>query len=271
MATRKSAPAKRHRGTTAEVYRSVLYCGLMCASLVKRRAKMSEFMFYIELFAEQMLLGSSKEPLTIQPVQVARHLQAMADQDLVAIEKRETHTYYTIAASGFHHMLHQLILDPRRLPLEDSLFLAHVFNSYSPQLLRLVPDLSADERPAMQALLQPGMILVHQLTHYDQTIGKILRRQADYQRVITYVAQASGAPLDELIQHLPLGPSIRQSYKSTLREAMSALPDDLKAWELRSGFSSRLNGFYSPYLEGLQSERRILASRLAGIQAALSV
>ena len=267
MSHRKRSPSKTHRGTITNIYQSIIYCGLICASLARRRAKMNVFCFYIDLFADQMLLGSGKEPLEFQPVQVMRVLDGMAAEALVAVEKRETHTYYTMKPKGFLFLMHELIHHPRRLPLEDVLYVAHILDSYRPQLLALLPELDPAAQQTLAQLAAPGLILQNQIELYDQSIANIIRRQEDSRRIKAHLAAAaaSGKTLDEQIKELPFGPNIRQTYKLTLREAMIALPPDLKAWELESGFAARLDGFYSPYLKGLQYERGILAERLAQI------
>ena len=252
----------RRKVSVSRLFQSVIHCGLIAASSVSGRFRMAEIRFYVDLFGGQLLLGSSKEPVAIQSVQIMRILAGLAEEGFATIEKVKSHTYYQLLPAGFLHLLESLVITEQRLPIEDTLFINYFVDSYREAICKLSTVLTPAEAKRLTLITQPGVVVERQLTILDAIIVKLRHRQQDYLKILTFLSDTANSrlTLTEKIERLPLGPSIPQTFNRSLREALMALPEAIREREVATGFHKRHQQFYKPYINSLVEERRLLAA-----------
>ena len=251
----------RRKVSVSKLFQSVIHCGLIAAGAVSGRFRMAEIRFYVDLFGGQLLLGSSKQPVAIQSVQIMRILEGLTADGMAQIEKVKSHTYYRLLPNGYLYLLENLVATDHRLPIEDTLFINYFIDSYREVILKLSGDLTPAQAKRLEEITQPGSMIERQLAILDTIIAKLRHRQQDYLKILTFLSdtKSSRMTLAEKIERLPLGPSIPQTFNRSLREALLGLPEAIREREVTTGFHKRHQQFYKPYISSLIEERRVLA------------
>jgi len=214
-------------------------------------------------------MGSGKDNVVIQSVQIMRILEALEADGYAKVTKKGAQTYYGLTAEGVLYLIQELVKTEHYLPIAEILFINYYLTTYRPQLQRLAKSIAnADEQAKLLALLKPGLMLERQLGILDQIIQRLEGRQADYDKIRKFLENPANAELslDERIKKLPLGPSIPQTYKKSLREVLEDLPENLRAQEINQGFQQRREYYLEPYGKVLTGERQLLVSLLEGMR-----
>ena len=251
--------------SVSKIFQTVIHCALLSSSGFGQRCRMSEIRFYVDLYTTLLFMGSSKESVVIQSVQIMRILEGLAEDQLASIIKEGAQTYYSVSPRGALYLLKEMVSADQRLPMEDVVFINYYLTTYRSSLMRLDAVLtSSEEKETLKEVLKPGRLIEKQLTILDELITKLDARQADYTKIRNFIEKANKENLsvEERIKSLPLGPSIPQTYKKSLREVLLELPEPLRENEVNHGFEQRRRYFIVPYARMLADERALLASLL---------
>lgn len=244
----------------------ILRCAFLTCAMVHDRFRAMDILFFIELYSNQLHLGTFGRDLTIQPTQINRIVEALQKDGHATIEKDGYKKLFKIPPTGARRLIRDLVLQEVYLPVVESVFAQYFISTYGEHMRSYIErdgELDSDGKAQVEHLLNPQTIIKRQLQLLETAIKSTERKIASTESMVAYFnSEIDKKPLESVIAEMPSTFSYELSYRKPLRELFSELPTEYRDYEIRHGFDHRNKSLYKRLMPALLAEKAQLETLL---------
>jgi hypothetical protein len=244
----------------------ILRCAFLSCAIIHERFRAMDILFFIELYSNQLHLGTFGRDLTIQPTQINRIVEALQKDGDAYIEKDGYKKLFRVPPKGVLRLIRDLVLQEVYLPVVETVFAQYFVTTYADHVRRYIESdtsIGQDSLDQLDHLLSPRTIITRQLQLLETAIKSTERKIESTEAMVEYFAsEVDRKPLESVIAEMPSSFSYELSYRKPLRELFSELPEAYRAYEIRHGFAQRNESLYKRLLPALLAEKQQLENFL---------
>lgn len=240
----------------ARTHGTLLECAVLTAGILQGEAgfRPRDVAFFFELFGNWLEEDRKGKPLSIEIVQIIRHLKQQGEAKVVTSAHRAGRPFYKLTRPGALHLVATLVENSRALQMHEVVFISYVLTTYGDLIRAFLMAgagfLSSAEKARLQHLLDPRSVVSHQLGLQENIIRDLEQRIAESDEMVTYAqtAQSKGSTQDDILTHLSRHFGYQLSHRKPLRELLSGLPAPMREFEMLQGMRLRNEALFRPLL-----------------------
>lgn len=241
--------------STALDFDTLFSAGLLSAHAVSQEEgfRQRDLKFFIELFANWIETSFSLTSLAIQNTQVSRYLVRCEKEGIVARKKKRALPLYVLTRNGVVELLRRCVLTDHSSNPNHIFFIVTFIRGYKGRILDLLNSnmqFSKALEDEMKELLDTKALLKRQISCLDRSIQRLQSRVDDGSNIALIVEEelGRGASESHIISRVQKEYPYELNNQRPLSELLSALPSELRYWELLRGSKLRSDQIFLPLL-----------------------
>ena len=235
------------RDSVFETHGTLVLAALAASDLLAgtKGFRLRDAQFYVDLFANWLEFGKQQVGLTIQIIQLQRHLEKCQEHGEATVLKGRRSTSYRFTDTGFLKLMETLVGFEKLLKADELVFLTYLLNEYQTQLTaRLIPENrfhSKDRKEEILSLINPENVLSRQIALVNSIRKDLTTRIEESEEITQFVRNElrSGKASGHIIAALDERFSYQLKGQRSFKELFAAVPESMLEEEISKGFSRR--------------------------------
>jgi hypothetical protein len=248
----------------------ILGTALFITGLVTSRIRARDVIFYVDLIKNVFEASIHYPAFELQTVQILRLFKRYQDLGWGTVHQEGAAVSLIVSGTGLFQTLNALVQVEHILPLNESIFLQWLLDTYKEHLrLRIAPQLKIEDQKVLEKHLAPFSLFRAQLQRLEAGIGNLEGRIEDSRRLVSFVENAmkSGLEPDAIVDTLPSEYSYRLSHQKRFQRWLKELPEDLMPFELSEGIAIRQRSLYQRLLSSMRLARNFYHEEITAVES----